>query len=267
MTNKTYRVPALKRGLAILDYLIDSGRQTHEQVSRALSLPKTTSYTLLKQLMLSGYVDCDQEGGYYPTFKIFSLGMKVSHQTPVSEDIVLLLSKLRDKLKTTVNFVSYIGHQSVLLHKLDGLGGVHFLSYVGEMKPLHLSGAGKAILAYLPETQFQAYMKAPLEVRTDSSIASAVEVVACRRTVFNQGYAVDDEEVEPGVFCIGVPVFSADGVILGGISTSMIKHTLSDAVLKSTIRTMLDVGEHASRLHGYQGKYPILIHQMSEEDG
>ena len=64
---------------------------------------------------------------------------------------------------------------------------------------------GKAMLAYMP----------------DRPIASAASVANAQLDAVRQrGYARDDEENEPGVACVGAPIFEASGRPIAAISVS-----------------------------------------------
>ncbi len=254
-----YRAPALERGLLILEYLAKSGGKSLTQICETLKIPKTTTFTLLKHLVQLGFLSVQANGTYFATLKLFSLGMQVKYQMPNSAEVTHVLSQLRDQLKSTIHLASYVGNQSVLINKVEGPGGLQFLSYIGEMKPLHLSGAGKAILSFLPEDQFQAYLSFPLERRTEKSVVSSEEIYKYRKEIIDRGFAVDDEEGELGVYCIGVPVFTTDGVVWGGLSVSMLKSLIGEGAINGLIKTMLDAGQELSRIQGYSSNYPKTI--------
>ena len=132
------------------------------------------------------------------------------------------------------------------------------MSFIGEMKPLHLSGAGKAMLSYWPENQFQAYLAHPLDIRTERTISTPEGLIECRQKTRLRGYALDDEEGEKGVFCIGVPVFVNGGILYAGLSVSMLKSVVETEEREKYISKMLQAGELLSRKMGYQGEYPLL---------
>jgi DNA-binding IclR family transcriptional regulator len=86
---------------------------------------------------------------------------------------------------------------------------------IGHMAPLYCTALGKVLLAYgnypLPET---------LEKRTERTITSTFELHTELETVKAQGYASDDEEFDPGVRCIAVPVFGINNKLAGAIGVS-----------------------------------------------
>ena len=66
--SKTPSVPALVRGLAILERIAKSRRGlTFAQLSRHFDFPKSSIHTLLLTLEREGYLDRDPESGRYLT--------------------------------------------------------------------------------------------------------------------------------------------------------------------------------------------------------
>ncbi|HEY1700019.1 MAG TPA: IclR family transcriptional regulator C-terminal domain-containing protein [Trebonia sp.] len=68
-----------------------------------------------------------------------------------------------------------------------------------------------------------------------------------------RGYAVDDEENEAGVRCVGAAVYSASGSVLGGISVSGLTFTLTIDELHGIGPAVVTA---AQRLSGALGYHP-----------
>src|ERR1035438_8337572 len=63
---RTQSVPALERGLLILEYLAQSRRGvTLSQLTRKLQLPRSTGHALLLTYQRCGYVQRDEDTGRY----------------------------------------------------------------------------------------------------------------------------------------------------------------------------------------------------------
>lgn len=253
--SEKYHVPALEKSLNIFEYLVRTGGRKLGEICEELDISKTTAYSILKNLEGLDYIYCDN-GAYRPTLKIFSLGMSIKRQNPGNEEIVQLLKELCSRIRETVHFINVLDGKSVLTHKIEGPGLIRFASYVGETKALHLSGAGKAALACMPDREIEAYISKPLESRTSNSIADPAELLDQCRIVREQGYSLDNEEGEKGVFCIGVPVYIYGGEVYAGLSASMLKANIDEESKERYIRLMIEYGERLSRTLGYKDEYP-----------
>lgn len=252
-----YHVPALEKGFAILEHLARSGQgQSLADICDALGLSRTTVFSILRNLADMGYVRKEADGTYALGLGLYSLGMKTARQINKTEIFVPELTALRDEFNQTTHACGFVGGETVALEKLEGNSGVVFKSYLGERKPLHLSSGGKAILGFLPRDDFDYYAKGELTCWTKNSIGTKEQLEACRRQVRADGYAIDDEEGEAGVFCFGAPVFAAGGALFGAISISTIKGSIDMASYSHYARQIMQAAEKVSRKLGYQGPYP-----------
>jgi len=255
---RSYVVPALEKGLRILEYLCRNPEgKTFSEVSAALGISRTTSFTILRNLTDTGYLRKGPDGNFYASLKVYSLGMEVLMHVNKSELILPDLVSLREKLGYTVHVLVYSNKESIVKEKLDGSSTIVFKSFVGERKPLHLSGGGKAILSYLPVDEFDYYSKGELKRLTKNSLCTREKLVECRQQVRKKGYAIDNEESEQGVFCIGVPLFTVDKGLFGAVSISTLSSVIDNKDrLNECCKHLLYSGESISRKLGYLGEYP-----------
>ncbi len=93
------------------------------------------------------------------------------------------------------------------------IGGTN---WVGRPVPLHTAALGKVLLAYgaaqLPPGR--------LEARTPQTITSRDALDADLREVRRRGYAVTDEELEPGLVAVAAPVCRDGAVVVAALSVS-----------------------------------------------
>lgn len=102
------------------------------------------------------------------------------------------------------------------------IGGTN---WVGLAVPLHCSALGKVLLAFgaasLPAE--------PYEARTDRTITTRAALDAELTVVRDRGYAVTDEELEPGLVAVAAPVFAGGPAAIAAISVSGPASRLSGA--------------------------------------
>ena len=85
---------------------------------------------------------------------------------------------------------------------------------------MYCTGIGKAILAYIPETEWLEHIpKNPTRYQpnTITDLDAIQEELRCTR---KRGYAIDNREHDPDVRCVGVPVYNSSGQLVAGLSTS-----------------------------------------------
>ena len=87
-------------------------------------------------------------------------------------------------------------------------------SQVGRKAPLHCTGVGKAILAYLDkDTQKSILFSTEMEAYTEKTILDKNLILEELERIKERGYATDDEEIEMGLFCVAAPIFDFNGSV------------------------------------------------------
>jgi IclR family acetate operon transcriptional repressor len=133
----------------------------------------------------------------------------------------------------TVHLDVLRGCDLTALAKLDSHHAVRVVSD-DTTKPgaAHAAATGKAILAWLPETELcRILADKGLERFTDTTICSRDELVESLRLVRRHGYAIDREEYQPGVVSVGTAIRNQAGAVIGALGCSMPTMRASEAQL------------------------------------
>jgi len=122
---------------------------------------------------------------------------------------------------------------------------------VGNRLALHSTSIGKAILAYLLPAE-RATLLAPeaLVRRTARTLTTVRELEAELAAIRGQGYAIDDEENEEQIRCVGAAIFDRRGHVIGGMSLSApafampvtMAHLLGPSVLAAARELSISLG-------------------------
>jgi len=184
-----------------------------------VGMPKPTAHRLLKTLTALGYLERPAAGVYRQSPQV---------QRLVSDESVRLLvdaaaGPLRDlhtKTRETVN-LGILRHDRVLY--VDVLECTLPLRRVATRTsdPFHTTALGRAIASRLPAERLARLLgRARLERRTAATITDRRRLAAAIATAAGQGHAVEENETDLGVTCIGAPVLDGDAVV-AAISVSL----------------------------------------------
>jgi IclR family acetate operon transcriptional repressor len=91
---------------------------------------------------------------------------------------------------------------------------------LGRSDAPHATATGKAMIAWLPEDQIRRMLPTGLKKFTDSTIVDFDVLIEELRHVRRNGFAIDREEFQPGVICIGSAIRDHAGAVVGAISAS-----------------------------------------------
>lgn len=130
------------------------------------------------------------------------------------------MNELVRQCQETVHLAVPSGNEVVYIGKVESEQPIQMYSFIGARLPMYCTALGKAILAFSDPERIALLIKTPLMQRTKNTIASwdglSVELARIREV----GYAIDDEENEDGVRCVGAPIFDFNQKVIGAISIS-----------------------------------------------
>ncbi len=254
-------MPALERGLLILEHLAQSRRGvTLSQLTTKLQLPRSTGHALLLTYQRCGYVQRDKETGRYRLgSRLHTLANMALAGHTLRSHCSVFLHRLMQETGATVHLAVMEQGEVILIDRVEPNGTVKLATWVGKRMGLHCTALGKAIIAHLQPTLLDELIRRQGLIRyNENTIASTRKLrVACEQ-IRQSGYAVDDEEEEIGIRCIGAPVYNDKGEVVAAISISGPKAQFEDMPAKAAI-----VKHSAALLSQHIGP---LWHELSASD-
>lgn len=243
----------LKRALEILDYLVSSpGDVSVSDVARRFEMSVSNAYKYLKVFEEYGFVTRKRDKRYVPGYKLAEYGSMVLRKIDLREIAHPYLVDVMAKTGQTVHLVVKDGIDGVYIDKVEGIYSIPMVSRVGMKIQLYSAASGKAILAHLPEGELEEYLSmVKLERKTPNTITDPERLKEELRKIREQGYAVDNEENELGIKCLGVPIFDHNGYPVAGMSVSGAAQKLTGELVKDCISALKKAAEEISKKLGY----------------
>jgi DNA-binding IclR family transcriptional regulator len=204
---KTRTVPALYNALSILELLTGShAGMTLSELMEQCNLAKSSIHYLLVTLERCGYIlRSDRSGRYLLSVKLLSMANSSLTCLGIRHLAAPYLFGLRMRTGLTAH-LGILEHNEAVLIARQG-DEAHLASWVGKRMALHCTAIGKAILAHLPHDEIELILRTyALARHNENTIASLPRLKTELERVIEVGYAVDNEEDELGVRCLGVPV-------------------------------------------------------------
>ena len=217
-----YRVPAVIRTIDILEFLSRQKEASFTEIHTNLRIPKSTAYHILGTLISRGYLRFTGDSSKYSLgLALVELGTKAASFIDLRAEALPLMEELVTRTNETCNLGILDNDEGVYIAKLEGRQMIRLNSWEGMRFPLHCTAIGKVLLAWQEEDKLSEMLpKIELARHTKNTITDLKKLSAHLRLVREQGWALDDEENEDHVRCIGHPVLSFDGRVLGAISIS-----------------------------------------------
>jgi len=218
-----YKVQVLDRSLAIIDALADARDDASlAELAEKVKLHKSTVHRLTSILERHRIVERDTMSGRYRLgLRLFELGNIAMGRFNIRGRAHPHLEKLLYEVDETVHLCALDAGEILYLDKMEPVRSVRMASRIGRRNPVHCTSVGKAILAFLPESEVDDILRQHgLKRLTAETITTPAELKADLKLIRDRGYAVDNEENEEGVRCIGAPVLDHSGRPIAAISIS-----------------------------------------------
>ncbi|MNT34093.1 Transcriptional regulator KdgR [compost metagenome] len=131
------------------------------------------------------------------------------------------MRRLGELTRETIHLGALDEDAIIYIHKIESDFGLRMQSRIGRRKPLHSTAIGKVLLAHMTPSKARALLDLqPLKIFTPQTLDTAEAVMQILPRVWKLGLAEDNEEAEPGLRCIAVPVFDRFGKVIAALSIS-----------------------------------------------
>jgi IclR family transcriptional regulator, acetate operon repressor len=217
---------AVDRAARLLAEVVHSADpMTFTGLSAATGLAKSTTSRLLLALERNGLVRRDDHGRFLPGEMFVSFAWRGGAEAGLVAVAQPFLERLGKATGETINLGVASNGMVEQIAQVDSTFLIGGTNWIGMSVPLHCSALGKVLLAFgaaqlpaqLPGGQLP---PGPLERRTDKTVTSETVLRAELATVRTRGYAVTDEELEPGLIAVAAPIRGYDGAVVAALSVS-----------------------------------------------
>jgi DNA-binding IclR family transcriptional regulator len=206
---------ATEKTLSVLDALDGAQTRLGDIAARA-ELPKSTVHRILRRLVERGFARSEGDGVYVMGPRVLTMAGAMLQRLDATDLAAPILRALHADVGHTVHFAMLSDDEAVYLEKLvDPALPYQFASRVGVRIPLHCTAIGKALLA-----EMTVLPRLELVPRTPRTVVSLEALHAELDQVRERGFAIDDEENERNIRCVGAAVRDHTGGATHAISVS-----------------------------------------------
>jgi IclR family KDG regulon transcriptional repressor len=243
------------KAISILDILAikaDVGVSLSELCS-LIDIPKSSTHRYLVTLQELGLAERKNNDRYYLGTKVIELAGAYLLKSDLRNDSQAALDELADITGETVHLAVPSGTEVVYIAKVESKHALSMFSHIGARLPMHCTALGKAILAFSSPFELHAVLTKPLITRTPNSITSINALEHELTLIRSRGYAIDNEENELGIRCIGAPIFDYTTKPIGAISISAPCERMDQERCNSLGPLVYLAAQKVSRRKGFAG--------------
>ncbi len=203
---------SLERGLAVLGCFTPKRPvRGNADIADELGMGRSTTHRYVVTLVALGYLEQDSSRKYRLGLRVTDLGMSALNSTTLREHAHPYLEELRQRTSYTTSLGVLDSTDVLLVDRVRSLRRAHdkigLDLHTGSRVPAYCTSMGKLLLAYLPESdQRELIAEIKPTKRGPGTITSKTALRKELAEIEVAGFAVNDQELSPGLFAIAAPV-------------------------------------------------------------
>ncbi len=220
-------------------------------IVKLIGIPKTTVFRILEILSAREYVMWNKENErYYIGIKALEIGLSGLIGQDIVDVSIPYLQELSMSAGETSFLAVYNNGDVVYLYKAEGTESIQTTARLGSRRPAYCTALGKVILANQPIEETDRIFEKKLSKLTEKTVIDRVKLYEEFANIRSNGFAVDDEGVEYGLYCLAVPIYNYTGNVIAAISVSGPIKRINEQREKVT-EELKNVGATISRRLGF----------------
>lgn len=250
-----YLIQAVSHALDLLEQFHgDVDELGVTELSKRLKLHKNNVFRLLATLESRGYIEQNRvTENYRLGLKTLELGQTFIKQMGLLRQSRPVLESLVRECNETTYVAILKEFHIVYLDVVETDLTVRVVPRVGARLPAYCTAAGKIQIAYMTDEELENYLPTKeLKRFTPNTITDRDELKKHLQQVAELGYAIDNEELDIGVRCVGAPIRDYTRRIIGAVSISGPSMRFTDDRMdKELIPLVKRAGEEISTKLGF----------------
>ena len=222
--NVETKVKVLSKAVGILEcFSVQNPVRGITEISNILGIGKSNTYNLVSSFVDLGYLEKTDNNKYKLGIKLLRYAFLVNEQLPYVQAVYDILVDTSRRTGELVFFGIPYNDQVLYLTSVHPLEILEYKPYriiTGEVAPLYCTGIGRAMLMTMPEEEWPSRIttnRVPFTIATETNYENIIKEL---RESKRRGYSIDNGEREPGIRCIGVPIYDIHGKLVAGLSIS-----------------------------------------------
>lgn len=210
-------------------------------IAKATGLPKGTLFRILQTLTTLGYAAQEQANGHYHLTGRMSWLGRNAREDDIKTLAMPAMKVLHAKFNETINLGVLEGTFIYYVAVLEAERPLSWRVPTGTRDTYYSTALGRAFASNLEPKQREALIsRTDLRSRTASTVRNKAELIAILDEARARGVALDLEENDEGVVCIGAPLY-LNGQVAASISVSIPTNRYRDALGEDVIGTLIDL--------------------------
>ena len=245
----TPRNNSVLKAFAILDLLDDSRQQiSARDVVRLVGLNNVTAHRFLKTLTETGVLVSPRKGVYRLGSKLVDYGERAKSFRRLAATIQPFLNRLAEDMNESVMATIFDGTMITCIAGAHSDQSFTYNVRVGARMDAYATANGKLWLAFSDAEVLDSYLAAtPLVRKSPNTIVDRLDLMRELEGIRRQGFAFNNGEREDNVAAVAMPLRTADGRMMAGVSVYGPTSRLRGEILEKAYRLLGETMVAATR--------------------
>lgn len=220
--SETNYIRALERAVKVLKTVSEAEGLSLTEIAERSGESASTTYRALLTMEKDGLVEFVENGQlWYVGVEAFRIGNAFLRRTSIVERSRPVMQRVMAETNETANLAVIDRTEVVFVSQVETHQPIRAFFRPGTRGPIHSSGIGKALLAFMSSEQIEKLInETTLSAFTEKTITHKAVLYEELAVIRQRGWSIDNEERTDGMRCIAAPIFSASGEAIAGISIS-----------------------------------------------
>jgi IclR family KDG regulon transcriptional repressor len=248
-----YFVEAVDRALGVLQTVSQEADLGVSEIARRSGDSKARAFRLLHTLEARGFLTRSENGaGYRLGVAALALGNSAAEHLDIVRLSRPMMAELGAKTGETIQLRLRDGRESICVSKWEPGRDIQVNAVIGRRGPLHV-GSGKVLLAYLDESEREAFLREPLARLTRNTITDPDKLRRKFKEIRRTGMQVSRGEANDDLVSITAPVFAANGCIAAALNVAAPATRVPESRCAEIVAAVKDTARRISLAIGFHG--------------
>ncbi|HGS7066945.1 TPA: IclR family transcriptional regulator C-terminal domain-containing protein [Klebsiella quasipneumoniae subsp. quasipneumoniae] len=204
---------SLARGLEVIQaFTPQRPLLSISQISQKTGIPRAAVRRCLYTLSKLGFVYAEDGKHFQLRPRILALGHAWLASTPLARSAQPVLRHLSEMLNESCSIATLDGDDILYIARASSSRIMTIDLDIGSRLPAWATSMGRVLLSHQPEEKLNDMLARVTMIRyTPQTVDSVARLRAELKRVHQQGYALNDQELEMGLRSLAVPLFNAQG--------------------------------------------------------
>ena len=200
------------------------------EIANAVDLAPSTTHRTVNILLDIGYLEVAPENKTYHIGNRLKRVLLLTLGSDSLKDMAKpILAQLSEQYRETAYVVQLTNSGVQLVDFYLPTKGSRTLVHPGYEFPMHATAAGKIVYAYQSQEVINSELSKKIERYMPNTMVRKTQIRSELERVKSRGYAVNDVELDPGVYAIAAPIKIAGDTVMGALAIAGIR----DRILKT----------------------------------